>query len=347
MGKFKYLISWILAAAIVAGCSYDTVSNAVVESTTLNESTIAIAQSQDNWVIFDEKSKTVSYDGKVYKVIEVYGGDISGYRQSNVAVDIGFGKRVYWALTNEKGQLKFVFAKKVTLQDDANEPVTSKGRYFYDEAKVPGVESKTLDEGHVVADSLGGVSNAYNITPQNSTMNQHGNQAYMEKHIRDEGGCEEFIAVITYPNEDTQIPSHYCYEYTINGETYYSEFDNVDPVEANEELNLTEMSAVGNVEKNGVVITYLDKVTEYIVLSNNTEENISLTGWKVVSVKGNQTFAFDNFVLKSNSTVKIGDSGRSQVDIHWLDGKGVWNNSESDPAELYDSNGLLIDRYEN
>ena len=58
-----------------------------------------------------------------------------------------------------------------------HEPVNASGRYCNDEAKVPGVEEPDLDEGHVIADSLGGVSNAYNITPQNSTLNRHGDQA--------------------------------------------------------------------------------------------------------------------------------------------------------------------------
>lgn len=35
---------------------------------------------------------------------------------------------------------------------------------------MPGVESDNLDEEHVIADSLGEISNAYNITPQNSTL---------------------------------------------------------------------------------------------------------------------------------------------------------------------------------
>ena len=93
--------------------------------------------------------------------------------------------------TNEYGQLVRVIAK-IILQDDKNEPVTSDGRYYKDGAKVPGTESETLDEGHVIADSLGGVSNAYNITPQDSTLNRYGDQAYMEKIIRDAGGCTDF-----------------------------------------------------------------------------------------------------------------------------------------------------------
>ena len=184
----------------------------------------------------DNKSdkKEDMFDG--YKIIEVDGGDLSGHREPNVAVDIGFGDREYWAFTNEYGQLVKVVAKEIILQDDSKEPVNSKGRYYNDEAKVPGVESKYLDEGHVIADSLGGVSNAYNITPQNSTLNRHGDQAYMEKVIRDAGGCTDFVAIITYPNTKTQIPSHYSYTYTINGNVINDEFDNINPDEYNSSL---------------------------------------------------------------------------------------------------------------
>jgi predicted double-glycine peptidase len=35
-----------------------------------------------------------SFEG--YKIIEVDGGNLSGYREPNVAVDVGFGDREYW-----------------------------------------------------------------------------------------------------------------------------------------------------------------------------------------------------------------------------------------------------------
>lgn len=174
-----------------------------------------------------------------YKLIEVDGGDLSGYRQPNVVVDIGYADREYWAFTNEYGQLVRVIADTIILQDDNNEPVLSSGRYYSDEAKVPGVESNVLDEGHVIADSLGGVSNAYNITPQNSTLNRHGDQAYMEDAIRKASGATNFEAIITYPNTETQIPSHYQYTYTLRGNKIVDSFDNVDPDEVNKSLGLT------------------------------------------------------------------------------------------------------------
>lgn len=185
-----------------------------------------------------------------YKLIEVDGGDLSGHREPKVVVDIGFGDREYLAFTNEHGQLVRVIADEVILQDDSTEPVKSNGRYYWDEAKVPGVESDVLDEGHTIADSLGGVSNAYNITPQDSTLNRHGDQAYMERAIRDAGGATNFEAIITYPNTETQIPSSYKYTYTLKGNVIVDEFDNVNPDEVNESLGLTKSESTPSTDSN-------------------------------------------------------------------------------------------------
>lgn len=180
-------------------------------------------------------------EGGKYRLIEVAGDDLSGEREAEVVVDVGFGDREYYAYTNAYGQLVRVIAKEIILQDDDTEKVNENGRYFDEEAFVAGTESKDLDQGHVIADSLGGVSNAYNITPQNSILNRHGDQAYMEKAIRDLGGCKNFEAIITYPNKDTQIPSRYQYTYTVTYDgkdhTVVDAFDNVNPDEVNAPLN--------------------------------------------------------------------------------------------------------------
>lgn len=248
-----------------------------------------------------------------------------------------------------------VIAAELKLQDEANEPVNSVGRYYPDEAKVPGTESPVLDEGHVLADSLGGVANAYNITPQESTLNRHGDQAYMESIMRDTlyagGTVTNILAIITYPNNTTQIPSHYSFTYTLNGEVMNDEFDNVNPDVANESINETETqedtSTNDTSVDSNVTIIELDKYAEFIILKNNSDESIDITGWKIVSVRGNQSFIFTQYVLQPNTTVKVGDIEKNpDVDFHWLDGRGTWNNSQSDPGELYDNNGTIIDRYD-
>ena len=228
----------LLTTILIVGCS-NTEDASITDVETNSQETETIPTVVDESVI--EETPTQSNEDLFagYKLIEVDGGNLSGHREPNVVVDIGFGDREYWAFTNEYGQLVRVIAAEIILQDDSKEPVLANGRYYSDEAKVPGVESKYLDEGHVIADSLGGVSNAYNITPQNSTLNRHGDQAYMEDAIRKAGGATNFEAIITYPNTQTQIPSSYQYTYTINGNTVTDSFENVNPDEVNETLGLT------------------------------------------------------------------------------------------------------------
>lgn len=233
--KLNYLILLLTAIFIVGCTNVEDASNTNVKKdtqevteVTTNEPAAEETPTQPNNELFSG-----------YTLIEVDGGDTSGIRKPNVVVDIGFGDREYWAFTNEYGQLVRVIADEIILQDDNNEPVTSSGRYYSDEAKVPGVERADLDEGHIIADSLGGVSNAYNITPQDSTLNRHGDQAYMEKVIRDAGGATNFEAIITYPNTKTQIPSSYQYTYTLKGNVIVDKFDNVNPDKVNSELGLT------------------------------------------------------------------------------------------------------------
>jgi len=283
-----------------------------------------------------------------YEFIEVEGGDLSGIREVNAVVNIGFGDREYYAFTNEFGQLVKIIADVIVLQNEETEPVLSTGRYYPDEAKVPGTESPDLDEGHVIADSLGGVANAYNITPQDSTLNRYGDQAYMESVIRSAGGCTDFVAIITYPNNETQIPSHYSFTYTINDYVIHDEFDNVNPdsVEVVEPPEEEEAAEEDSTDSGEIIILYLDKVAEYITIKNTSNTDVNIQGWKIFSVTGEQDFFFPSYVLKSGDTVKVGDSAKnSDVDFHWLEGRGCWNNSKSDPAELYDNQGQLIDRY--
>ena len=259
--KLKYLF---LSLALLAGCTSNEESNeeqiesgnpvSQVETQTEKEITSEPKVEKESGVekesevdkesSSENESKKASSDSGVaqtsnHKLIEVDGGDTSGYRQANVVVDIGFGDREYWAYTNEHGQLVRVTAKEIILQNDSTEPVKD-GRYYSKMADVPGVGAKNgYDRGHIIADSLGGVANAYNITPQEATLNRHGDQAYMERNIREAGGATNFEAIITYPNTETQTPSKYKFTYTIKGNKVVDEFENANPDKKNNELGLT------------------------------------------------------------------------------------------------------------
>lgn len=254
MMKYQKLLLSSMMVLALTGCGVESDD---VDTEASSATTEQVESSQEEAKVSEESKQEESGDSESsqgstvvatgeygldttnHTLIEVDGGDLSGYREPNVVVDIGYGDREYYAYTNDYGQLVRVVAKEVILQDDASEDVNAKGRYYNDEAKVAGVESDKLDEGHVLADSLGGVSNAYNITPQESTLNRHGDQAYMEEVIRKAGGASNFEAIITYPDTETQIPSHYDYYYTVAGNEVHDSFDNINPDDINEELGLT------------------------------------------------------------------------------------------------------------
>ena len=248
---------------------------------------------------------------KGYKKLTVDGGNLSGERQKNAVVDIGYGDREYWGFTNEYGQLIKVVAKKVIPQDDKKEPVNEDGRYYDDQADVPGVEREDLDKGHILADSLGGVANAYNITPQNSTLNQKGTQWEVEDEIRKAGGCTDFVAIMTYPDTNTQIPSHYSYSYTINGNRKTVDFANVEPgtsMEYNKETVLEDMimDVANRVESCGA-LKYDQTDEEYNV-------NDQILTWHIrFKITGTNLSSEDMLSIKENLKDLLGKSSSNEI----------------------------------
>lgn len=160
------------------------------------------------------------------------GSKSKAVREPNTVVSIGARDddvpREYFAVTNNTGQLVEVIAREIIVQDDGAETVTDKGRYCDRMPYVPAA-GKGFDRGHVIADSLGGESNLYNLTPQQSALNRHGDQAFIEDQIRKAGGAQDFHAVITYPDAQADVPTQYSIAYAIDGVSQVRTFANMDP----------------------------------------------------------------------------------------------------------------------
>ena len=159
-------------------------------------------------------------------------------RTANVVVSIGATDdgvpREYYAVTNSTGQLVEVIARDIIVQNDDTETVSDKGRYCDYLPFVPGA-GKGFDRGHVIADSLGGQSNVYNLAPQNATLNRHGDQAFIENQIRKAGGAADFHAVLTYPDSHSDVPSRYSIAYSLENTPRVRTFANIDPDSAGPE----------------------------------------------------------------------------------------------------------------
>lgn len=153
-------------------------------------------------------------------------------RTANVVVSIGATDdgvpREYYAVTNSTGQLVEVIARDIIVQNDDTETVSDKGRYCDYLPFVPGA-GKGFDRGHVIADSLGGQSNLYNLAPQNATLNRYGDQAFIENQIRKAGGAADFHAVLTYPDSHSDVPSRYSIAYSLENTPRVRTFANIDP----------------------------------------------------------------------------------------------------------------------
>jgi micrococcal nuclease len=94
-----------------------------------------------------------------------------------------------------------------------------------------------------------------------------------------------------------------------------------------------------------VYIQSVDLRKEEVVIKNTSNKNINMSGWKLRSERGNQTFLFPKgFIVKANATVRIlsgkGAEGDGVKTLKWTSSY-MWNN-QGDPAKLFDCNAKLI-----
>jgi competence protein ComEC len=97
-----------------------------------------------------------------------------------------------------------------------------------------------------------------------------------------------------------------------------------------------------------IEIVHIDLVGEVVTLRNNGDAPVDLSGWKLVSEKGNQTYVIPtDTLLAAGAELKIISGPNAQAG----DGQLVWNQSNiwansGDPGALYDPQGELVARYE-
>lgn len=181
------------------------------------------------------KSYTSTTKRSGYKTKEVSVCDMTTTRAENVVVDIGFDSkytnRDYYGYTNKYGQLTLVEASQVIAQNENYEDVVAgrsglgaELRYCKTEAQVTGSKPAEYDRGHVLADSMGGVANAYNITPQIEEINVNGAQHQMEQMFRvafaNKQTVTDFQMKMSYKNKNTNIPYKYAVKFKIDGKQY-------------------------------------------------------------------------------------------------------------------------------
>jgi len=100
-------------------------------------------------------------------------------------------------------------------------------------------------------------------------------------------------------------------------------------------------------QKASILITNLDLSGEKVTICNNTEKDVDLTGWILVSEVGNQKYNFPGvYILKAGECVNIVSGRKAKNEppnnLKWT-GAYMWND-DVDVAALYDSKGTLISK---
>lgn len=94
-----------------------------------------------------------------------------------------------------------------------------------------------------------------------------------------------------------------------------------------------------------VVIVGVNKRDEYVDIQNQGGADVDLSGWVLVSEKGNQACGLSGGI-GAGQTLRIWamseDSGQGGFNCGF--GSNIWNNNDPDPAVLYDSTGAEVSR---
>ena len=89
----------------------------------------------------------------------------------------------------------------------------------------------------------------------------------------------------------------------------------------------------------------VDKKAEFVDIQNQGDQPQDLAGWTLVSEKGSQACSLGG-VIGPGAVLRIwalaSDAGQGGFNCGF--GSNIWNNSESDPAVLYDAAGQEVSR---
>ena len=92
-----------------------------------------------------------------------------------------------------------------------------------------------------------------------------------------------------------------------------------------------------------VIIVEVNKRDEWVDIKNTGEVDVDLAGWNLLSERGNQDCPLSG-VIRAGETLRIW-SGTAQGGGYSCGyGSPIWNNSETDPAVLYNAQGVEVSR---
>lgn len=103
---------------------------------------------------------------------------------------------------------------------------------------------------------------------------------------------------------------------------------------------------VPTVATGSLAISTIDLRAEVVTILNSSDQAVNLTGWKLVSEVGNQTYTFPaGTTLLASGTIKVVSGQNAQAGSNvlvWTD-SNIWNN-DGDPGTLYNPEGQMVSK---
>ncbi len=97
-----------------------------------------------------------------------------------------------------------------------------------------------------------------------------------------------------------------------------------------------------------VGLTDLDHEEDVLTITNTGRETVSLAGWYVFSVKGEEIFFFPKDAkIAPGVSVRLGSEATPGACDWYFSDKNVWSDKKKDEAVLYDEYGRVVDRMGN
>ena len=92
-----------------------------------------------------------------------------------------------------------------------------------------------------------------------------------------------------------------------------------------------------------VIIIAMNKREEWVDIQNVGNSDVDLSGWNLVSEKGNQDCPLSG-IIKAGETLRIWAMAAQGPGYSCGYNTNIWNNSEPDPAVLYNEQGIEVSR---
>jgi hypothetical protein len=82
---------------------------------------------------------------------------------------------------------------------------------------------------------------------------------------------------------------------------------------------------------------------EYVQITNRGGAGQNMAGWRIVSVRAGQTYAFPSVTIAAGQTCRVytNELHPEWCSLSWGRGSAVWNNA-GDRANLVDPNGVIV-----